>query len=356
MVKNALKNFFKNLSYVFVPMGIVYLFFLIAVFIFIGSLVQSAGVMLSEAFSLVQSSVSESSASVNDFFSYAFGQLEWNGSFIHMIVRAFQTRWLSNTLIGFLETLNASTEGFGDQIYAIMDNFMAKLGAIVSVAATLCVLGIIFANFLTRVMVRKRTAKRGFKKFFVAHTVVPIVQSLFVVISVVVLVIIRYYGLLVVAALVVLSCTFSLTSSWIVHRNGDLKWKDVVTGKNILMHLASVGVILLLNIALAAAFFAVEPLLAILVMIPVILYSLNIVGVNTDSFVCGMIEERRAAAEATDATALPAEGAETAEIAEGGELPAPAEEKLAEKKAGGATEAAAETTGEPASEEEKKIL
>ena len=320
MVKNALKNFFKNLSYVFVPMGIVYLFFLIAVFILIGSLVQSAGAMLSDVFALVQSSVSQSSASVNDFFSYAFDQLEWNGSFVNMIVHAFETRWLSNTVKGFFATLNISSEGFGERFDVIIGDFMVKVRAVVSVALTLCVLGIFFANFLTRVMVRKRTAKRNFRKFFVAHTVVPIVQSLFVVISVAVLVVIRYYGLLVVAALIVLSCTFSLTSSWIVHRSRGLKWKDVVTGRNILMHLASVGVILLINIALAAALFAVDPLLAILIMIPIILYSLNIVGVNTDSFVCAMIADRRAAA--SEGT-MSEESAE--KIGESAAKPAPAE-------------------------------
>ncbi len=344
MIKNALKNFFKNLIYVFVPMGIVYLFFLIAVFIFIGSLVQIAGAMLSDVFSLIETSVSESSASVNDFFAYAFDQLEWNGSFIYMIVRAFQTRWLSNTVKGFLETLNVSSAGFGESFDAIIGDFMVKFGAIISAVVILCVIGIVLANFLTRVIVRKNTAKRGIRKFVVAHTILPIVQALFVVGAVVVLILIRYYGLLVVAALLIMSCVFSLTSSWVVHRSGDLKLKDVVTMRNVLTHLASVGVILLLNVGLAAAFYAINPLLAILIMIPVILYSLNIVGVNTDSFVCEMIDKRRAAdgaasgeAELTAGELAPAEGVGVAEGAEGTKAAeiAPAEEpkKAAEKEA-----------------------
>ncbi len=325
MIKNALKNFFKNLIYVFVPMGIVYLFFLIAVFILIGSLVQIAGVMLSDVFDLIETSVSESSASVNDFFSYAFDQLEWNGSFIYMIVRAFQTRWFSNTVKGFLETLNISSAGFGESFDAIIGEFMVKLAAIVSAVVILCIIGIVLANFLTRVVVRKNTAKRDIRKFVVAHTILPIVQALFVVGAVVVLIFIRYYGLLVVAALLIMSCAFSLTSSWVVHRSGDLKLKEVVTMRNVLRHLASIGVILVLNVGLAAAFYAIHPLLAILIMIPVILYSLNIVGVNTDSFVCEMIEKKRAA---EGEEAVPAEGAGIAEGAEGTKAAeiAPAEE------------------------------
>lgn len=314
MVKNALKNFFKNSIFIFVPMGIVYLFFLIAVFIAIGSLVKITGTAFSQTFELVRDSVGASS-SVNEYLDYAFKQLQWNGNIIDTVVAAFRTRWLTTTLKGFFGELAETTEGFNENLDLIVGDFLVKLRAIISAAIVLCVLGIVLANFLTRVMVRKRTAKRGFKKFFIAHTILPIAQALFVVASVVVLVIIRYYGLLVVAALLILSCAFSLTSSWVVHRSGGLKWKDVVTMRNILMHLASVGVILLLNIALAAAFFAVNSLLAILIMIPVILYSLNIVGVNTDSFVCGMIEGQSAAAGSTEAA--PAEGAGEAEVAAG---------------------------------------
>ena len=43
MIKNSLKNFGKNLIYVFIPMGIVYLFLLIAVFSLIGVVFDAAG-------------------------------------------------------------------------------------------------------------------------------------------------------------------------------------------------------------------------------------------------------------------------------------------------------------------------
>ncbi len=328
MIKNALKNFFKNFVYVFVPMGVVYLFVLLAVFLTIGSLVQITGGMLSKIFNLIQYSVGESSASVNDFLSYAFGQLDLNGSFINMIVRAFETRWLSNTVVGFLQTLNASTEGFSEQIATIMNDFVANLRVIVSFAITLCVIGIIAANFLTRYMVRRRTAKRGLKKFIIARTVVPVVESIFVAGSVAILAALRYYGLLVVAALIILSGAFSLTSSWIVHKKGDIRIRDVVTLKNIVRHAASAGVILLIDVVIAVALFFVSPLLAVLITVPVVLYSLGIIGVNTDSFVCEMIaarEKQRAAdgegmGEAAAETAIA--GAETAIVgAETGAAP-----------------------------------
>ena len=66
-------------------------------------------------------------------------------------------------------------------------------------------------------------------------------------------------------------------------------------------------------------------------MIPFILYSMNIIGTNTDSMVCKMIEDRRRAAEGA-AAAVADEGAtgaaavETAAAEEGAE-PSPEEGK-----------------------------
>ena len=310
-------------------MGVVYLFVLFAVFLFLGSLVQITGSAVSQAYEVIRGTVDESSASVNAFFDYAFKQLQWDGNFVSMIVNAVRTHWLSNTIRGFFETLSGTSGDFSGQISVIMDEFMTNLRIIASVAITLCVAGVIAANFLTRYMVRRRTAKRGLKKFIIARTVVPVVESIFVSGSVAVLAALRYYGILVVVALLVLSGAFSLTSSWIIHKKGDIKMKDVVTFKNILRNGAAACVILLIDVVIAVALLFVSPLLAALVAVPVVLYSLNIIGVNTDSFVCEMIasrERQSAAAEAEGAAEGAAEAAaETAAGADTSEKAPPAQ-------------------------------
>ena len=311
MIKTALKNFFKNLVYVFVSMGVVYLFVLLAVFILIGSLVEITGDAFMQALELVRGTVDESSASVNAYLDYAFKQLQWNGNIIDTVIEAFRARWLTTTLKGFFGTLADSSADFSAQLDGIVNEFLVKLRAIISAVIILCVTGIVLANLLTRYMVRRRTAKRGLKKYFIARTVLPIVESIFVAGSVAILAVLQYYGILVVAAMLILSGAFSLTSSWIVHRTGGLKMKDVVTFKNILRYIAAAGVILLIDIAIAVALVFASPLLAVLVAVPVVLYSLSIIGVNTDSFVCEMIasrEKQRAAAGAIAA----AEGGENA--------------------------------------------
>lgn len=312
MIKNALKNFFKNLIYVFVPMGIVYLVLLITFFALVGGLVQYAGTMLGDVADLVQTSVGESSASVNAFFAEAADKLmeSWNGNLWTLFRTIFETKWLRETVVGFFGTLNESSAGFETQLTEIIGTFKNHIIGLVSGVAVFCVVGIFFANFVTRFVVRRRTAKRGFKKFFLARTVVPVVQVLLLVATCILFSLIKLYSLFVVILFVLMMTAIAFISSWIVHRDGNLKLKDVLTFKNVMKHLAAIGIILLINVLLAVVLFLLNPLLAILIMIPVILYSLNIADLNTDAIVCKLIEDKKAAASSAEEQEAPAGASE----------------------------------------------
>lgn len=331
MIKNALKNFFKNIMYVFVPMGIVYLVFLIAVFVLVGGLVQYAGTMLGSLSELIKTSAEASSASVNAFFAYSAEQLTkaWNGNLWSFFRTIFETRWLQNTVVGFFNTLSQSTEGFEEQIAEIIGTFKTQTVALLSSTVVLCIVGVVLANFITGVAIRQRSARRNLKGFLLAHTVVPVVEALLLVGAGVLFAFIRYYTLLVIPVFVLIAAAISLTSSWIVHRDASLPRKEVVTVKNILIHLAAVGLILLINIVLAAALFFVNKLFAILIMIPVILYSLNIADVNPDIMVRALVEQRKKPAAEAEGTQLSAVGEGDAvaptSVAEGGAAVASAE-------------------------------
>lgn len=298
MIKNSLKNFVKNLIYVFVPMGIFYLFLLLTVFGLIETLGGALGQMISDLAELIHASVEDSSAAVNDFLGYAFGQLKWDGNYAETLRQILSGEWLKSTLTGFFETLNASTEGFEAQCGEIVGAFHTKLVAGMSVAAVLCYIGITAANFATRFLLRRNTAKRGVKKFVIAHTLVPIAQTLILVGFFVLFLFIRLYSLLVFAALLVLMAVLSLTAPWLIHRDKNLKLKDVLTGKNVLSHLAVVGIMIAFVLALSAVLFLINSLLAVLLIVPFALYCFCIADVNTDSFVCSLVENAKAQAEA----------------------------------------------------------
>lgn len=291
MFKNAFKNFINNIVYIFVPMGIVYFFLLIAIFWFVNAVMGCTVEMISSLSELIRVSSEQSSTDVTAFLSYAFEQIDWNGNFFATLSEIADEKWLSNTVTGFFETLNASTEGFDESIAAILNDFSGTLRAYLSLAVSVCSLGVTLANFTTGWLLRRSVAKRTIKKTIVAHTVVPLVQSAVIVASMLLLYFIRFYGLLVFAAMLIISCAFSLTSSWIIHGKGKIKLRRVLTPKNIIKHIAILGLTFLVDALLALLLYFINPLLALLLMIPVVIYTLAVVNVNTDSYIVYLVKE-----------------------------------------------------------------
>ena len=153
-------------------------------------------------------------------------------------------------------------------------------------AVVLCTVGLLLANLTTRYVLRSKVAKRNMKQFIVAHTLVPIFQTALLVASLILLATIRLYSLLVFVVFALLMCILSLCSSYLVYRDNGLKLKDVLTTKNVLQHLASICIILLINVAAAIVLYFINKLLAVILIIPILIYSANIVNLNTDSYVC----------------------------------------------------------------------
>ncbi len=291
MIKNSLKNFFRNFVYMFVAMGIVYLFLLIAVFVFVADVLDNAGGTLHSLFALIDDSAQQSSASVNEFLSYAFGQIDWDRNLWDVIREIIDEKWLQNTVKGFFNTLSVSTEGFEENFNAIIDSFKGKLIGDVAVCAVLCVTGVVAANFATRFAIRRRSARRNLRKTFIAYTIVPIVQSLAVVSFLLLYAFIKMYSLLISLAILLFAGALSIISAWLVHGSGKIKLKQVLTFGNLIKNIAVTAIILCMVIAVAVGLAFANKILAVLITVPLVIYSLNIISLNTESYVCALAEE-----------------------------------------------------------------
>lgn len=297
MIKTSFKNFFKNLIYVFIPMGILYLFLLIAVFSLAGTAFNAVSNAVSDMAQLVGESVEQSEVELQQFLSEAFAKIDWNGNIFVTIKTIIETKWLTTTVQDFFRTLNQTTEGFDEELAQIIAQLKNSIVGGVAIAGVLSLLGVICANYATRFAVRSRLAvKRNFKQFVVAYTLVPLFQTVLLVASLALLATIRYYSLIVFFVFVALIGVVSLCSSYLVYRNNSLKLKDVLTVKNVLKHLAVLCILAVINIALALLLWQLSPLFALLLVVPLVIYSANIADVNTDCYVCSLVEQSAPAA------------------------------------------------------------
>ncbi len=316
MIKTSLKNFFNSILYVFIPMGIIYLFVLLAIFGFVTAAIGSATTTLGELSELVSSTVSQSEISVSEFIVYAGEKLTWDGNIFNYIGQIIDTGWALTTVEEFFKLLGTSSEAFTADFTAIVVDFSAAIKLQFTLAIVCCYLGLLLANYATGFMVRRKNARRGFKKWIVANTVIPFVESLVLSGAFALAGAIRYYSLLVFAVIVTAYAFLALTSSWIVYGNKTVPFKEVVNGKNLLEYLASVALIFL---CVAAFFFLVmfiNFILAALVVIPIVVYALNIIKVNADSYVKGLAEGKTAAKQPAPTVSAPASEPAPAETEE----------------------------------------
>lgn len=291
MVKNSLKNFGKNLVYSFVPMGTVYLFMLLAIAIFVSSALQNLSVTLNKIVETVGASMEQSSASVDDFLAYAFGRIDWNGNFFGILKKIVDMNWVSETVKGFFETLSASTEGFDAQINGIVSAFFDKMSVDIGVAVSLVAVGVWVANSVTRYVLRRRTAKRGIRNFLIAHTLVPFVQSIVVFVAGILFAFIKWFAILALFGAVALWAVVSLMNSYLIYCGKDvpITLKDVITRRNVISHLLVALIVLAIDIVLFVALWFIKPILSVLIIVPFLIYSINIVDLGSDSYVLGLV-------------------------------------------------------------------
>ena len=271
-------------------MGIVYLFLLIAVFALISMLMGAATQAVNDTIALVGGAIEQSGSDVTDFLTYAFGKIDWHGDFFATIRQILETNWLTDTLKGFFDSLSQSTENFGEDIAAIVATLKGAISDAITVTVTIALVGLAAANYATRFAVRTTVARRNLKQLIVAYTLVPIFQTVMLVFSLWLLTKIKLYSLLVFIALILLMGVLSLCTSYLVYRDGKLKLKDILTAKNVFKHFAVLCIMAAIDIVIALLLWQWSALFAILLLIPVIIYTANIADVNTDCYVRDLVK------------------------------------------------------------------
>ncbi len=290
MIKTALKNFFGSIIYIFVPMGIVYLFVLFALFLFALSAIGSASAMIGSLTDLVSETVTVSGISVSEFIVYAGEKLTWDGNIFHYIAQIIDTNWVQTTVMEFFELLDVSSESFAESFLGVVTEFTESVKAALALSVTLSALGFVLANYATGIVVRRKNARRGFKRWVIANTVIPFVESIVLGSAFALAGIIRYYVLLVFLVLICAYGYLALTSSWIVYGGGKIGYKEVVNVRNLLTQLGAIAIVVLIVALIFVLVMLLNFILAALVIIPVSLYAMNIIKVNSDAYVLQLVE------------------------------------------------------------------
>lgn len=135
MIKNILKNFFKNLIYIFIPMGCFYLCLLLLLFALADAAISTVGKTAADFSLLLNQSIEDSETLLADFFSYAFSQINQSEDFTEILKEIFSTEWISKTVYGFLDTLNVSVDALKTGIEEIVAELRSTVATVLFASA-----------------------------------------------------------------------------------------------------------------------------------------------------------------------------------------------------------------------------
>ncbi len=290
MLKKALKNYFSSALYIFVAMGIIYLILIIVVFLFVMNTVQNLGVMFGDISDLIGNSVSLSGNAVEEFIDYTVDKIDWNADFVSIVKQIMDTNWIKTSVEGFLHTLNVSTENFTTEFDIILQNCLGSVITNLVVAISLLFAGVYFAGVATGYLVRRKTAKKNMKQVILNFIFSPLFLALTVFVLMWLAMLIKGYVLILLVVLGLVYEAISLTQAWFIYGRGKIKYKQAVNLKNVGSNVLAAVIIIATVIALFVLLSFISKFIAVLVIVPVAVYSVNIIGVNADSYISELSE------------------------------------------------------------------
>lgn len=294
MLKKALKNFYSNAVYIFIAMGIIYLFLIIVTYFLLFKTISGMGGMFGGILDLIGTTVADSETAIEEFVDYALSEINWEQDFLTVVEQILDTNWLKNTVNGFLHTLDVSAENFTDEFNAILNGFVSDTVGNLILSGSVMFLGVCIANWVTGYAIRRKTAKRNFFQYVLNLILQPVFNATLIFAMVWLLAVLKGYALLLYIVLGIVYEMISFSFSWLIFGRGKVPFKKVITLKNIGMNFLASVIIILINIALLALLGLINIFIALLIAIPVLVYSANILNVNADSYIRSLAQEVKA--------------------------------------------------------------
>ena len=151
---------------------------------------------------------------------------------------------------------------------------------------------IFLSTILTRYILSKETINQTFKEKILGYIIKPIVSLIMITLILFINSLIGGYALIVLLIYLILDAYFSLFTSWFIYKNKGLKLKEVMNIKNTSKSLLSTFLIIGFTILIALIFAYINLNVGILITIPLVIYSLNIISINSESYVKNLVNKK----------------------------------------------------------------
>ena len=290
MLKQGIRNYFRNLKHFFTPMGAMFLGLVLGASVFLP--------VLSSAFHQLIAGVNALSEQFNVDFNHLFkslfdsiSKLDWSkpGAALHTM---FSSGWLKTTVGKSLEALlGVDYKAFVGQIGKLLDVFCGKVGKGLVGLAVLFVLGVIGGYYLTAYLVRRNVTGRTWWKFLLTYLVDFVVNVGLIALGVWLTLLWKYSAIIFVFVAIIISALVSLTNAYVMQGHKKISLKKVISIKNAMQYVLSVLIVWLINLALCIIVkIATSSLVAAVVAIALVEIVLPVNKLNAEEYVKSMVD------------------------------------------------------------------
>ncbi len=275
MIRYEIKNYLKNLIFVFLPALVFYSIIVFIAFMLISNSVLQMGNFLNSNITFEEGSEKELTQMAVEYFK----TIDYSKFFINLFS---DIHYLPNLLKGFLDYLASNSATITEGTEALGEEYCKNIQNMVLAGLILYLVGVFLTNILCSILIAKRCKlKTGLKR-----TIIKIILSSIVfaaVISITTIFIEKYEWMTLISAplLLLLNLLSSLITAWAVQKSDKMKFKKVVNAKNIFALLIILVLILAIyfGIHYGISVLVKNAVIASLISIPLYLYTYAFYGV-----------------------------------------------------------------------------
>lgn len=293
MLKQGIKNYFKNLKHFFTPLGAMFLGLVFGLSVFLP--------VLSTAFKDLAAGVNALSQEFNVDFDQLFGSLfdsvsalDWSDPWM-----ALQTMtsdgWLEDTICKGLEALlGVDYQTFVDEIALLIGAFSVQVLVGFNVLAVFFVLGIVGGYYITAFLVRRSIARRAWWKFLLAYLIDLVVNVALIALGVWLTLLWKYSVIIFFFVAFVLSGLVVLLSAYFMQGYKKVSLKEVVNFKNAVQFMLSALIVWLITFALCAVVKVItNDLVAIVIAVALIEIAIPVNKLNAEAYVKQLVDGKQ---------------------------------------------------------------
>lgn len=290
MILNSLKNFFKCLAYVLVPLGCLFIGVLFGVNAAFGIITEQIIYIRDEVVKLIPVAV-ENVDELWGFVLSSVRELTWKSPF-DVVRTILDGEWLVGKISGFVGLTSEQSVQFLSDVQILLQTVASELILAVGVFFALIVLSAIAGYFVTNLFVRSSTVKRGFWKFLAMSLLDALFSATLIAFTTWILTVWKP-GALISSLISVLVFGFvSLIEAYLIHGRGKIPFRRAVNFKNcLLLYLSHIIITVSAFVLLFLVFLATNVFVGIAVGYSILIIALLVININAESYIVELTKQ-----------------------------------------------------------------